>query len=311
MRGKKKGWDSHADMYSSFVFCELDDTRTYLDAIGVQEGDTFLDVCCGPGRASVLAAERGASAVGIDSAEKMLAHARENAEAMGVAGRCDFRLMDWEHVLPGQNLEPADVVFASRCGAIMEVEKLSSLAKRTVGVQIFANASSIPALLDVLFSGCEAAGEPEGDGPCGHGPQGGMPGMPPFGPGPMGPGGPGPGGFGGPGGPGGPMGPGGPRGGRPGKRPDGPDAQKAIYLKIAEKAYQAGYEPNIRIFPERFRKAFSDEAEAVAWVAALRPERAEGNMERLTMNVAPFLTPADGGVEFCIATRASIIWWDV
>ena len=133
-------WNNHADMYNEIAFSELDDSRTYLDAIGVRAGDSVLDVCCGPGSLSVLAAQRGARVVGIDSAEMMLSHARANAEAMGVADMCDFRLLDWDHVLPRQNLERADVVVASRCGAIMQVEKLSALATRTVGVQIFANA---------------------------------------------------------------------------------------------------------------------------------------------------------------------------
>ena len=306
MGERKVDWNGQADMYSQFALCELDDTRGYLDAIGVSAGDGVLDVCCGPGRISVLCAERGANVVGIDSAEKMLGHARANADAMGVAGRCDFRLLDWEHVLPGQNLEAADVVIASRCRAMMDVGKLSALAKRTVGVQIFANAPSIPALLGVLFSGCGEPGAGEGapaggpgagaDSPAGGGGFGGPGGMPGAGFGAPGAGGPG--GFGGPGKPGGP-------------RADGPGAKKAIYLKIAEKAFDAGYEPNVRCFPERFRKTFADEAAAVAWVASLKPERAEGNMERLALNVAPFCTPADGGVEFCIATRAAIVWWNV
>lgn len=290
-------WNEQADMYSDFAFCELEDTRTYLDAIGVGEGDTVLDVCCGPGRISVLAAERGATVTGIDSAEKMLEHARANAERAGVAANCMFRLLDWKHVLPGQNLSPADVVIASRCGAMMDVEKLSSLAKRTVGVQIFANAPSIPELQNVLFSGC---GEEDGRrrGPEGKPGPSGMDGMPP-----MGMSG-GPGFMGGPGGPG-PR-PDGPIGG-----PGGPGPRKAIYLKIAEKAFQAGYDPNVRIFPERFHKAFASAEEAVDWVAALKPERAKGNLNRLALNVAPFLSKTDDGVEFCIATKAAIIWWDV
>lgn len=292
-RGHGPDWNGQADMYSQFAFSELDDTRVYLDAIGVSEGDTVLDVCCGPGRISVLAAEMGAQVVGIDSAEKMLEHARANADGMGVGDRCEFRLLDWKHVLPGQNVQPADVVIASRCGAMMDVEKLSALAKRKVGVQIFANAPSIPELLSVLFSGCG-----EDDLPGHGGPGAGGPGMPPAGPGPMG----------GHGGPGPKPGPGGP--GQMG--PCGPEGRKPIYLTIAEKAAQAGYDPNIRVFPERFRQTFATVDEAVEWVAALKPERAEGNRERLALNVAPFLTKlADGGVEFCIATKAAIIWWDV
>lgn len=288
----KVDWNGQADMYSELAFCELDDTRAYLDAIGVRGGDSVLDVCCGPGRVSVLAAERGATVTGIDSAERMLERARENAALMGVDSRCDFRLLDWKHALPGQNLMPADVVIASRCKAMMDVGKLSALARRTVGVQIFANAPSIPALLDVLFSGC---GEDEDRRPGGPGPEG-RPGL--GGPGGMPP-------MGMPGGPG-PMGPGG-----PGPRPDGPGAKWAIYLRIAEKAFEAGYDPNVRIFPERFRKEFGSAEEAVSWVAALKPARAEGNLERLALNVEPFLADAGGGVEFCIATKAAIIWWDV
>ena len=282
-------WDDRADMYNEVAFSELDDSRTYLDAMGVREGDEVLDVCCGPGRMSVLAAERGAHVVGIDSSENMLAHARANAEAMGVAELCDFRLMDWDHVLPGQNLTRADVVMASRCGAIMQVERLSALARRTVGAQIFANAPSIPALLDVLFSGC-------GEAPGGRGP--GAPG--------------GPGATGGPGGPGGPA-PAEQGGFGPDRmRPDAPGAKEAIYLKIAQKAFEAGYDPNVRVFPERFRRTFRNAGEAVSWVAGLMPERAEGNLERLALNVEPFLSDnSEGGVEFCIATKAAIVWWDV
>ena len=283
MPSPKIDWNGQADFYSSFVFTELDDTRVFLDAIGVREGDTFLDVCCGPGRVSVLAAERGARVIGVDSAGKMLEHARENARIMGVADRCDFRLLDWNHVMPGQNLEKADVVMASRCGAIMDVEKLSALANRTVAIQIFANAPSIPMLLDVLFSGCKKPGMPERPGPA---PTGG-PGMPP-GPAPTGR-------------------PGGPSMGRP----DGPDSKKAIYLAIAEKAFNAGYDPNIRIFPERFRRTFADADQALKWVCSLRKDRAEGFEDRVALNIRPFLKPVDGGLEFCIATKAAIIWWNV
>ena len=155
---RRPNWNDTADMYSSFSFCELEDTRAFLSVLGINPGETFLDVCCGPGRASVVAAEMGATVTGVDSAEMMLEHARANAEAHGVAGKCDFRLQDWDHVLPGQNLRKHDIVFASRCGAIMQAEKLSSLARRVVGVQIFANAPSIPDLMAVLFSGCGDGG---------------------------------------------------------------------------------------------------------------------------------------------------------
>ena len=149
------------------------------------------------------------------------------------------------------------------------------------------NDFSIPDLLGVLFSGC---GDPIPN-------RGGAPGAT----GPGGPAGAGergaqqPSGF----------------GGRPGGRPDGEGAKKAIYLTIAEKAFEAGYEPNVRCFPERFRKTFADEVSAVKWVAGLKRDFDERDVEWLSLNVAPFLAPVEDGVEFCIATRAAIIWWDV
>lgn len=40
MDGKRKGgmgpnWNETADFYNQFAFCELEDTRTYLETIGV------------------------------------------------------------------------------------------------------------------------------------------------------------------------------------------------------------------------------------------------------------------------------------
>lgn len=267
-------WNDQAAFYNAFAFCELDDTARYLDAIGICEDDSVLDVCCGPGRVSVVAAERARCVTGIDSAEKMLDAARANAAERGL-DNVEFRLQDWNHVLPGQNVQAHDVVIASRCGAMMDVEKLSSLAKRTVAVQIFADAPSLPELLNVLFSGC-GGDEP---GPGGHGPAG-RPGGPGAGPGPMG-----------------------------GAAPSG--RRPSIYLKIAEKAYNAGFDPNVRIFPERFRKSFATRDEAVTWICSLKPDKAAGNEERVALNAEPFLSETDDGIEFCIATAAAIIWWDV
>ncbi len=308
-------WNQIADFYSAFTLCELDDTRAYFDAIGLDGADSVLDVCCGPGRASIAAAERGCAVTGIDSAERMLAHARENAAACGVGERCTFVLQDWGQVLPGQNVKVHDVVFAARCGAMMDVAKLSSLARKTVAVQIFADAPSIPALQGVLFSGCEAPEGPE------DAPRPGRPPMPPAG----GPGAPMPGPgmppAGGPGMPGGPMGPGGP--GMPpmppagGPGPMGPGGAGAsgrkpsAYKELIDKVYNLGFDPNVRIMPERFRKTFATAAEANAWVCTLDPDRARGNEERVAANVAPLLRQTDAGVEFCIATAAAIVWWDV
>lgn len=125
---------------------------------------------------------------------------------------------------------------------------------------------------------------------------------------------------GGPGMPGGTAGPGMPPmppAGRPGPMgPGGPGApggnrKPSAYKQLIDKVYDLGYDPNVRIMPERFRKAFATAAEANAWVCSLNPERARGNEERVAANVAPLLREVDGGVEFMIATAAAIVWWDV
>lgn len=91
----------------------------------------------------------------------------------------------------------------------------------------------------------------------------------------------------------------------PGHRPG------SAYLDVILKAYDAGYDPNVRIMPERFCKTFDKKEEAIDWICELSPERAEGHKERVALNAEPFLTETDGGIEFCIATSAAIIWWNV
>ena len=51
--------------------------RSVIDALGVDTGDTVLDLACGTGDFAVMARERGAQVVGLDFAGLMLAAARE------------------------------------------------------------------------------------------------------------------------------------------------------------------------------------------------------------------------------------------
>lgn len=270
-RRKPVNWDDESDNYNKFVMCELEDTATYLDLIGIEPTDTVLDVCCGPGRITMLAAERAASVHAIDLFPKMLDHARANVEARGLSN-VTFQQIDWNCVLPGQNVPVHDIVIASRNIAMFDVKKLSALARKTVMVQIFADAPSIPALQGVLFSGCESASGKKlpspGDDP-GHG-TGAAPGGETL--------------FG---------------------RAPSP------YSDLFTKVYDSGYDPNVRILPERFRKSFATRDEAYAWVCSLRRDLAEGNETSVAANADPFITEKNGGVEFCIATTAAIIWWNV
>ena len=55
-----------------------------VDALGIASGERVIDVGCGTGNAALLAARLGASVLGVDPAERLLAVARERAAAEGV-----------------------------------------------------------------------------------------------------------------------------------------------------------------------------------------------------------------------------------
>ena len=220
---------------------------------------------------------------GIDSAQKMLDAARANA-ADRQLDNVEFKLLDWNCVMPGQNLKKHDVVISSRNPSMFDVEKLTSLANRMVALQIFADAPSIPALIGVLFSGCgddflkgpfdprsQHRGEPAGLAPGPHG------------------------------GPGDQASNGTPTNAR----------ADSAYIKLVRRVYDAGYDPNVRILPERFRKSFRTREAALEFVCSIKPDLAEGHEERVALNAAPFITQIEDGFEFCIATSAALIWWDV
>jgi len=65
-----EGWAFFAEPHNEPLF------EAVLDAAGVTGGTRLVDLGCGTGRALVLAAERGASVVGVDATEPLLAVAR-------------------------------------------------------------------------------------------------------------------------------------------------------------------------------------------------------------------------------------------
>jgi SAM-dependent methyltransferase len=64
--------------------------RAIYDLLGISEGTRLLDVGCGPGGASLLAAERGAHVSGLDASPDSINVARERVE------EGDFRVGDME-----------------------------------------------------------------------------------------------------------------------------------------------------------------------------------------------------------------------
>ena len=75
---ERAGWERVASAYHDFAGAITPRVvEPLLDAAGVGAGDRVLDVACGPGYAAARAAARGASAVGIDVADAMIAIARD------------------------------------------------------------------------------------------------------------------------------------------------------------------------------------------------------------------------------------------
>jgi 2-polyprenyl-3-methyl-5-hydroxy-6-metoxy-1,4-benzoquinol methylase len=59
-------------------------------------GKTVLDVGCGPGRYPITLAQRGAGRIlGVDVSAEMIAIAKREADAAGVADRCEFVVSDF------------------------------------------------------------------------------------------------------------------------------------------------------------------------------------------------------------------------
>jgi ubiquinone/menaquinone biosynthesis C-methylase UbiE len=71
---ERAGWQRVGGAYSdSFGRVTRQSAGPLLDAVGLRAGMRLLDVCCGPGFVTLAAAQRGASAVGLDATPAMFA----------------------------------------------------------------------------------------------------------------------------------------------------------------------------------------------------------------------------------------------
>ncbi len=160
-------WDDHAHMYTKMAAMEAEYTEHQVNAFPCDPQDTVLDIGCGPGRITVPMAHRAASVTALDSSEAMLAQCRANCESAGVANVQTIAL-DWHDAAPGENIALHDVVICSRTVALNDIERLSSFARKRVAMILWANAPSIPPILDRLFAGAQddlLGGEPRPNAP--------------------------------------------------------------------------------------------------------------------------------------------------
>lgn len=77
---------------------EVDGLIALFEKHGVPTGGAVLDLACGIGRHSVLLAEEGYRAVGVDLSPAFIARAEDLATERGVAGLVEFRVGDMREV---------------------------------------------------------------------------------------------------------------------------------------------------------------------------------------------------------------------
>lgn len=105
------------------VFAPTHTSRTIAEALEIEPGDTVIDVGCGSGVLSFVAARLGAGRViGCDISEEAIEVARENAVRLGLGDVCEFRV--------GSLLEPvrdvqADVIIGDVSGIPDEIAAVS------------------------------------------------------------------------------------------------------------------------------------------------------------------------------------------
>lgn len=102
---ERRSWEERADAYAAgLVGMTAGSVEAVLDAVGAAPGVRLLDVGCGPGVVSAVAAGRGCEVVGVDVAASMLTLAQDRVPT------AEFRL--------GSALElpAADATFDAVCG---------------------------------------------------------------------------------------------------------------------------------------------------------------------------------------------------
>lgn len=146
--------DDSANMYNRIAKMEKIYTLNQLNCFDTTKNDTVLDIGCGPGRISVPMAQRAKSVTSLDSSPRMLKHCQQNAKDAGVTNLKTLQL-DWKDAELGKNVEPHDIVIASRSTGSSDIKKVSSFARKYVVVIAWANAPNIPTVVGDLFIGIE------------------------------------------------------------------------------------------------------------------------------------------------------------
>ena len=157
-------WDKRAAAYRRVTRDERSATEQELAILGVQSGETVLDMGAGTGRLAVPVARTAAHVTALDPSEGMLAILRERMAAEGLTNYSCLRKR-WEDATIGRDVEPHDIVVAAFSLGFYDLaaalEKLDAAARRAVYIFWHAGEWRNPgemALYRTVF-GDEAAGE--------------------------------------------------------------------------------------------------------------------------------------------------------
>jgi len=157
-------WDKRAAAYRRVTRDERSATEQELAILGVQPGETVLDMGAGTGRLAVPVARTAAHVTALDPSEGMLAILRERMTAEGLTNYSCLRKR-WEDATIGRDVEPHDIVVAAFSLGFYDLaaalEKLDAAARRAVYIFWHAGEWRNPgemALYRTVF-GDEAAGE--------------------------------------------------------------------------------------------------------------------------------------------------------
>lgn len=151
-------WDKAAKMYNQMAAMEKEFTLNQINAIPILKSDTVLDCGCGPGRITVPVAARAKSVTAMDCAPKMLDYCKENVAKSGF-NNVQFELLDFNKVTAGKEVAKHDIVICSRSAGLSDLERLTSFANKIVAIICWANAPSIPPILNDIFKGCSKDSE--------------------------------------------------------------------------------------------------------------------------------------------------------
>lgn len=246
-------WDGHSAMYNQMISMEHEGTFNQLNCFDVLPTDTVLDCGCGPGRITRELAKRAMSVSALDSAKKMLDICKKNCDAENLEN-INYIFADWLDIKkPNEACPKHDVVLCSRSTGLWDLQKLSEFAKRLVVIVLWANAPSIPQLLNKIFEGANS--------------------LPPM---------------------------------------QIPPSDRRLGNNIMYNiVYDLGYEPNVRIVWDGFKKDYASREEAAADIITLGTVE-EDKYDIYRSNLEKFLYPKDdGGITFRLDTRSFVMWWEV